>query len=1060
MNKHVKSMGKSRFSVWRVLGMAFLLLLSLAGRYAAAASQQQRGMTITGTVVDEINEPIPGTNVTVRGTTNGNITDMDGNFILNDVAEGATLVISYVGYRSTEVKVEAGKTNYLIQLREDTQDLEEVVVVAYGTQKKVSVTGAVASVQTKELKQSSSANLTNALSGRLPGLTAIQTSGQPGYDNVQLFLRGQGTTTDASPLILIDGVPRDNISMLDPNEIASVSILKDASATAVFGVRGANGVILITTRRGEAGKTELSISANYSLQSFTSRADRVHSWEFAELRNRASLNDGGNPDALPYTQYMIDKYRQGGDPFYPDRDVFHEIFEDWSPQTRINANLTGGSDKMRYFANVAYTGQGGMFKTEPESKLGYDPGFHMNRYNFRANLDYDITKGLKMSLNIASYLEKVNMPQTASRFSDDMNALVSTIMAYSYWTPPTDVGPVTLDGYGVTPDQVVNQTGQDWSAWAAINRYGYSQRTKSNLNSSLALDWDLGFITKGLSTKFQVAYDNNANSTLEGWNAGFDTYGFSVAREEGGVNEYNAVRVNEDNTISLKRNSGSDYYMNLQYSIHYARQFGNHNLTGLALVQRDIQSKNYSYGDAFKRELPFNYLGLSSRITYDYDSRYLAEVNLGYNGSEQFAKDNRFGFFPAFSAGWVASNERFLKDNSVISNLKIRASYGEVGSDKLGDDRFLYISAITTTGTGPVSSLGKGNAVTQGKMGNEGLSWEIVKKQNYGIDIQLFNQLSLTADVFFERCDNRLISRNSIPTILGVSPGNLPKVNMGEVENKGYELELTWNKRFGSDLFFMVKGNFAYAKNTQNYMDEVRYGEDYAYRYRQTGFSRDQCFGYLIDYGNGNGYINTQEEMDHLPTYEIGTPRLGDFAYVDVNGDGLINVKDQVPVGYSEVPRITYGFSASVNWKDFDFSVLFSGIGQSTKQYTGLGATEFGLAGFYSGYHRNAWTQERYENGLKVEYPALGTIAGTSIQANEFFLMNRSFLRLKNIEIGYTLPKNTLRMLGINSVRVFLNGNNLLTWKNLKFDMIDPEQTSSQNYPITKMISGGINVTF
>lgn len=1060
MNEHVKSMGKSHYPLWRLLGMAFLLLLGLTNQYVTAASQQQKGVTIMGTVVDEINEPVPGANVTIKGTTNGNITDIDGKFILNNVAEGATLSISYVGYRSAEVKVEAGKTNYLIQIREDTQDLEEVVVVAYGVQKKVSVTGAVASVQTKELKQSSAANLTNALAGRLPGLTTIQTSGQPGYDDVQLYLRGQGTTTDASPLILIDGVPRDNISMLDPNEIASVSILKDASATAVFGVRGANGVILITTRRGEAGKTELSISANYSLQAFTARADRIHSWDFAALRNQAALNDGASPDALPYTQYMIDKYREGRDPFYPDRDVYSEIFEDWSPQTKINANLSGGSEKMRYFANVAYTGQGGMFKTESEKKLGYDPSFKMDRYNFRANLDYDITKGLKMSLNIASYLEKTNMPQTASRFSNDINTLVETIMAYAYWTPPTDVGPVTLDGFGVNADQVINQTGQDWSAWAAINRYGYSQRTKSNLNSSLALDWDLGFITKGLSTKFQIAYDNNANSTLEGWKAGFDTYGFTVAREADGVSGYNAVRVNQDNTMSLSRSSGSDYYMNLQYSINYARQFGNHHVTGLALVQRDIQSKNFSYGDAYKRELPFNYLGLSSRVTYDYDSRYLAEVNLGYNGSEQFAEDNRFGFFPAFSAGWVASNESFLKDNNVISNLKLRASYGEVGSDKLGHDRFLYISSITTTSSGPISSLGKGNAVTQGKIGNENLSWEIVKKQNYGIDIQLFNQFSLTADLFFEKCDNRLISRNSIPTILGVSSGNLPKVNMGEVENKGYEFELTWNKRFSNELSFIVKGNMGYAKNTQNYMDEVQYGEDYAYRYRKTGFSRDQCFGYLIDYSNGNGYINTQAEMDNLPTYEIGTPRLGDFMYVDVNGDGVINVKDQVPIGYSEVPRITYGFSASVNWKNFDFSVLFSGIAQTTKQYTGMGGTEFGLAGFYNGYHLNAWTQERFENGSKIEYPALGTIAGTSIQANEFFLMDRSFLRLKNIEIGYTLPKNALRTLGISSVRFFVNGNNLLTFDNLRFDMTDPEQTSTQKYPITKMISGGVNVTF
>jgi TonB-linked SusC/RagA family outer membrane protein len=1021
-----------------------IILMMLCPFVRVHAAEMQQSIPISGEIVDTDNLPLAGVTVMVQGTTIGTATDMDGKFTLNVPGENSVLSISYVGFQPVTLTV-GGQRSFRLVMQELSTELEEVVVVAYGVQKKVSVTGAVASIQTKELKQSAAANLSTALTGRLPGLTALQTSGQPGNDVVNLYLRGVGTTNGANPLILIDGVPRDNINTLDPNEIASISILKDASATAVFGVRGANGVILITTRRGETGKAELSVSADYSGQMFTVIPPRLHSWDFAEMENQAFRNDGISEDNLPFTPYMIDMYKSGQDPvFYPDRDAYKEFTEKFAPQTRLNANMSGGTEDLKYFLNVGYVGQGSNFKTEPKSLLNYDPSFGMDRYNFRGNVDYNIVKNLKLSLNLASYLEKMNSSAT-ELYSGDLMWLISDMLAKVIDMRPTDVGPLTVDGYGVPANEVIAVTGQDRGIYGDINRRGYRQETNTMLNSSLALDWGLDFITEGLSTKFMMSYDSKARTILEG-RRGYDCYSFSVARSADAKSSYGVIRDNQDDAIRLIKSMNSYYYLNLQYSLNYARRFGLHDVTGMFLLQRDNWERN-DYG----ADLPFNMIGFSGRATYGYDNRYLAEVNVGYNGSEQFAPDNRFGFFPAFSAGWVVSNEEFLKDHPVLTNLKLRASYGKVGNDKLGDTRFLYLSSITENGGGWISSLGYGRYVSQGKMGNDKLSWEVAKKQNYGVDLQLLSSLSLSVDVFRENREGILISRGTVPELQGVALGNLPKVNMGKVDNKGYEIELSYMKQLNRDLSFTVRGNYAYNENKQVFMDEAMLDDDYAYRYRKTGFSINQGFGYLIDYSNGNGYINTQEELNNLPAYNVGgTPRLGDFKYVDVNGDGIIDPKDQAPIGYTDVPRITYGFSGSLNYRNVDFSFLFSGIAKSTMSYAGWRYSERPV--------QHAWTQERYLNGEEILYPALGN--GSSIKANDFFLLDRSFLRLKTVEIGYTVPQRLFRPLGIDRIRVYTNGNNLWMYTKMPVKTVDPEQASAGRYPLTKMINVGLNVVF
>jgi TonB-linked SusC/RagA family outer membrane protein len=1034
----------------------FLLCIPAQGENLSSQPPTRR---ITGVVSSSDGESLPGVSVQVKGATRGTVTDLSGAFEMN-VKESEVLVFIYLGFVSQEISV-SGRNSIHVTLLEKDTSLDEVVVVAYGKQKKISVTAAIATIDTKELKQSPSANLAASLAGRLPGLTALQTSGQPGNDKVNLYLRGLGTFNDASPLILIDGIPRDNISTLDPNEIATVTILKDASATAVFGVRGANGVILITTRRGKTGKPELSISADYSLQSFLVEPDRIHSWDYAELSNQAYRNTNPNaPESeLPYTQYMIDKYRSGEDPvFYPDRDIIGDTFLKWAPQKRINANFSGGSEDFTYFLNVGYIGQGGNFKTDSKEKLGYDPGFSMDRYNFRGNIDYNIAKNLTASLNIASYLEKMNSPQTLSLHGGDINYFVSDIYNLAWQLPPTQPGPLTVDGYGAPANQVINEASNlNRSVYSDINRRGYAQNTTTTLNSSLSLNWGLDFITKGLSAKGTIAFDSHALTNLQGYKA-FDVYTVQVAKSASETSGYSAVTTNADASIQLDKAMGTYYYMNYQASLEYERTFGSHNITGMALFQRD----NWDGGDPYNASIPFNILGFVGRATYNYDNRYLAEFNIGYNGSEQFAPANRFGTFPAVSAGWVASNESFLKDNNVISNLKLRASYGLTGNDKLGDARFLYQSVITMAG-GAFPTLGLGQGVNQGLIGNESIQWEVAEKKNLGLDLEVFKCLSLTADVYKEHRDKILIGRNTIPILQGVPIENLPKVNLGVVDNKGFEVELAYKKIINRDFSMTVKGNFAYNENIVKFADEILLNDDYKYRYRSTGFSIGQKFGYQIDYSNGNGYINTQEELSALPKYDIGggEPRLGDFKYVDQNNDNVINDRDQVPIGYPDVPRISYGFSGTLNYKNFDFSFLLTGIGQSSYYLAGLGVSEYGdFAGFYSGWHLKAWTPERYANGEEILYPALGVTRGVSQTGNNVFIMDRSFLRLKNLEIGYRLPERFIKKLSLTSARLYANGNNLLTWKQYPINTVDPEQEGSQVYGLTRMINFGVNVVF
>lgn len=1046
--------------------MAAVLLLMVVGTGTALA--QQSGKTITGKVLDENNQPMPGVTIIVDGTTNGTMTGSDGTFILGGVPSGATVIVSCIGY--TDQVLPEGKSNYVVSLVPDSEMLEETVVVAFGQQKKLSVTGAISTVASADLRKTTSTRLDNALAGRVTGLTSMQSGGgQPGVDGATMYLRGAATTNGKSPLILVDGVERDNIRTIDMNEVESISVLKDASATALYGVQGANGVILIQTRKGQKGKAQLNISVDQSWTSFTKEPSRLHSWEYCELRNEALMNDRQAPE---FSEETIAKFRNpllGLDPSSPDydnqvairkavycdNDYYRMYLKSNTPQTRANANISGGTDFVNYFVNVGYIHQGGNLNTESPDYLGYDPQCYMNRLSLRSNLDFHITKNLTASLNIASYAENVNMPAVGDLYRGDQSWMITDIIYQSQTILPISPGPVTDPRFGGVSDGVVGYNYLDRSAYEIINRRGFHTNKRKNLNTQFSVNWDLGeLVTKGLSVNGMAAYDTYNIGVLEGRKKE-RVYNVRVDYDSETLS-YSSSNGDKIEPLTMTSSRFSNYQIYVQGSINYARTFGKHNVTAMATAYR-------RFWEGTSADIPYNVLGTAARATYSFDDRYLVEGNLGYNGSEQFAPSKRFGLFPSGSIGWIASNESFLKGNKYLTWLKFRASYGLVGNDSMGGLRFLYQDDNKIqSGNGFVQGLG-GKIVKEGLIGNKSITWELSKKMNLGVEIGLFKDFRINVDYFTEKRDQILLKRRTVPSFQGVSSDYIPRVNMGKVDNHGVDVEVSYSHTFNRDFSISSRVNFGFNDNTAIELDEPMRSEEYAYQYHEEGFRLGQEFGYLIDWDSpGNGYFTSQDEIDSYYPYGFGgKPRVGDFVYKDVNGDGVIDQKDLSPIGYSTtVPGLNYGISLGLNFKGIDFNVLFSGLGRYSKYYSGQGVVEWTKQGTYFDWTRNGWTEERYKNGEKITYPAISTTKTVSHTENDFFIQNRSFLRLKNIELGYTLPERFLSKVGVKALRVYVSGQNLFVWDNLRITHIDPEQNNSYGYPITKNVTLGLNINF
>lgn len=1055
------------------------LLISILLFISALTYAENR--IVKGVVVAESGESLIGATIKEKGTNNATVTNLDGVFSLKITSSTPILEASYIGYEKATYQVKSSPIKIVMKVA--AASLDAVVVVAYGTQKKMTVTGSIASIGSEDIKRSSSPNITAAIAGKLPGLSTIQTNGAPGKDDVIMFLRGAATTNNKSPLILVDGIPRESIRELDANEIQTITVLKDASSTAVFGVRGANGVILITTRRGEKGKLAVNTSVAYSMQSFARKSTRRNSWDYVRLLNEARENEGAAPEFSKDEIAKFDSWRNGSGPtnasdryWYPNTDWQSIYFKNYAPMVKANVDVSGGSDRLQYFINTGYVYQGGMYHTEPISQLGYDPQAMMNRYNFRSNIDYALSRRVKASFDLSSFIEKVN----------GTNGIESAMWADAITARPTSPGPLTVAGFNVRengtdaegnilvhpvkPGQIIQDPVQTVeSGYGHMNRSGYALTTRSGVNAIGTLNVDLDFVTKGLSAKALVSFESRSNNTISA-TKGFVTYKYE--RHPAGLTEpvYTFDGDNEeDDQLSLGRTTSSNWFINMQMQLNYNRTFNQkHYITGMVLFQKDQRESDSG-------DIPYNMVGLSARGTYAFDNRYLAEVNIGYNGTEQFAPSNRFGFFPAFSLGWVVSNESFLSDFfalGIISKLKLRSSVGKVGNDRLGNTRFLYLDNIDySVDINSIPSLGNGGKIFERMLGNKNVHWETAWKQNYAIDLTLMKDMDLTFDYFIENRSDILIARNTVPALAGLTANQLPRVNMGKINNKGYEVTLLYRKHVTRDLRMNIGGNFSYAKNIVQSADEAKLAKDYAYRYRNTGFSLGQNWGYQIDKSvdpshgkDGSGFFNSTDDITKSGlTYETGggIPHPGDFIYKDLNGDKVINEKDMAPLKYSSlVPRINYGFQVGASYKGVDLNVMFQGVGQYSKYYSGRGIFEEEGSKYFLDICDNRWTEDRYMNGAKITHPRLANSGSTSHIQNDYYTMDASYIRLKNIEIGYSFPLKFIKKVQMNSMRVYVSGDNLYTWTNLLTKAFDPEQTSTLDYPLMRTISCGLNIQF
>lgn len=1035
--KHLEKMNQTvTFWLVRKLIVGLLCICSTAATFAQTT-------TVSGVVKDDTGEPVIGAGVLVKGTTLGTITDIDGHFSFRADDLNGVLVVSFVGMETQEIPMK-GKGTFDIVLKSSNTLLEEVQVVAYGAQKKVTLTGSISSANTDELLKVPTASIGNMLSGVLSGVSSIQSSGQPGGDDPDVFIRGISTlnTMNAKPLYLVDGVER-SFFQIDPNEVENITILKDASSTAVFGVRGANGVIIVTTKRGKEGKAKINVSFSYGIQTPTRMPEFVNSYDYATFLNEAYTNDGKDPK---FTPEAVEAFRTHSNPIiYPDTDWMELLFKSSAPQTQGNVNISGGTERVRYFISMGMLDQKGFFKNHDTR---YDANFNFNRYNYRANLDIDFTKTTLVAINMGGRVEKRNFP----RSGDDINQLFRRI----YWATPFS-GPGIVDGKWIKGNSQYLPVGLSDGLGNIYGR-GYGSKTTNVVNLDLALTQKLDFVTKGLQFKIKVAYNSGYDHTKERatsiesyqpWYRKDVTWMEHPAGSD--PNEVVYIQDGEAGLISYAESFGKSRDWYAEASFDWKRDFDLHHLSALALYN---QSKTY-YPDSDYPGIPRGYVGLVGRVTYDYDNKYLIEGNVGYNGSENFAPGNRYGFFPAVSGGWVLTQEEFLKDNPVVNFLKIRASYGIVGNDRYHPygtgfmDRFLYLPNSYFIGSG--YQFGTGTSWSPGayekSFGNSGLSWEKSAKQNYGIDFSLFNQkLSGSIDYFYEKRTDILAKASTDPIIHAMS---LPVLNLGIVSNKGVELNLKWNHKINSFRYW-TNLNVSYAKNKIVYQDEVP--SEYTYTLK-TGHPVGQPFGLKV---RGFYYEGMEDVADH--SYVL---KEGDVVYEDLNHDGKIDDNDKTAIGYPSYPLLNAGLTLGFEYKGFDFSMLWVGATKTSRVLEETFRKPLGETydrSLMSHQFTDRWTPE---TAATAKLPR-ATIDGVknNYRDSELWVKDASYLRLKNIEIGYNFRLPFMPKIGMEKMRVFMTGYNLLTFDKLKIS--DPESMSSgvPQYPVMRVINFGLNVSF
>lgn len=1039
----IRNLSIYNLSGLRVPRTLLMLVLILIGTSVFAQTKQ-----VTGVVKDATGETVIGASVVEKGTTNGVITDFDGVFKLT-VSENAVLQISYIGYQTQEVKV-AGKTTLDITLREDTEMLEEVVVVGYGAQKKESVIGAISQVTSKDLLSTPSANISQAISGKITGVITSQTSGAPGADDAQIYIRGRATFAgDAQPLVLVDGVER-SFSQIAPDDIETISVLKDASATAVYGVRGANGVMLITTKRGKEQKPVVSLTANWQIQSPTRKDTYLDSYQSVMLLEEALANDG-----LPsqFSADDIEMYRRsvagelsGRDAMlYPNVDWYDQVLSNTAPAQRYNVSVTGGTKRMRYYASGEFYDQKSIVKNLSNDQFGNtsSPGFR--RYSFRANTDFFLTTDLTFSVNFGTRFEERRGPNTndsTPNYSEifyELNHTPGWLFPVSYSIPNGESTRTLYAGTSQYQNNIV----------ARLTEAGYYKSTNVVNETNFIVDYKMDWLTEGLSVKGMLSFDYE-NLHRNNYTRNFATYELNDPANYESLTAYN--KFNTDTELTHGSEFTSIYKLYMEAQVNYARKFGKHDVTAMALyMQNDYRSK----ADLAKR-----YQGLVGRVTYAWDDRYLAEFNAGYNGSENFMKGKRFGFFPAFSIGWRLSNEPFMqKYSDWLNNLKIRASYGQVGNDVYQvngvQQRFLYEQKWSQITNDYYFGTTGQTGIYDAQYPNYGVTWERAHKYNVGIEFGFFNgMLTGNVDVFYEKRNDILTTYLTRPEWVGVV---MAAANLGKTKNQGYEIELKHSNHIGSDFHYTIGFNFSHARNEILSMDEPSIKTDYR---KREGHPINQYFGLICD-----GYV-TQADLDsgNLPVSRFSSDvKVGDLKYRDMNQDGFIDDRDETFIGYSDIPENMYALNLSANYKNWGFSVMFQGVDHVSRYYDAEAMFAFINGGKVKEHHLERWNPAESEayNLAHAKYPLLhyNDYGDHNQRQNSYFLKNGAFLRLKNIELSYTLPERWSHKVGMSDCRLYINANNLVTWDHLD-GLTDPESNGSNRFPIMKTVNFGVNIKF
>lgn len=1031
-------------NIFHKIFFTFILVLLTLGASA------QGKFTVTGKVVDTKGEAAIGASIMEKGTKNGTMVDLNGNFKLLVNSSKATLVVTYVGYKTQEVQI-SGRSSVNITMEEDSKLLNEVVVVGYGAQKKESVIGAISQVNSKELLKSPAANISQAIAGKIPGVITTQTSGAPGSDDMKIYIRGRASFAgDNQPLILVDGVERA-FSQIAPDDIETISTLKDASATAVYGVRGANGVMLITTKRGKEQKPAVSFTANWQTQSPTRRDTYLNSYDSVVLLEEALANDGL---ASQYSAADIEMYKKssrgelsGIDALlYPNVDWYGTVLRKSAPAQRYNINIQGGTKRLRYFASAEYYDQQGLFRNFSLDSYGNKSNSEYRRYAFRGNMDFLMTKDLTLSVNFGTRFEERRGPNTNERLDGtysevfyELNHTPGWIFPVSYTIGEGEDQRVLYGGSSQYQNNIV----------AALAKGGFYRATNTINETNFIVNYKMDWLTKGLSAKAMVSFDYDAYYNRK-FTANFATYELNNRSDYSSIDSYN--RFNSDTELAYAGNENTTTYkLYMEGQLNYARRFGKHDVTAMVLYNQN----DYRY----QAELAQRYQGLVGRVTYGYDDKYLAEVNFGYNGSENFERGKRFGFFPSFSIGWRISNEEFMKSTQKwLDNLKIRASYGQVGNDVYQvngvKQRFLYQAVWTQLSNDYYFGTTGYTGIYESQYPNATVTWERANKYNVGVEFGLLGGLlNGSLDLFYEKRNNILTPYLTRPQWVGV---NMAAGNLGSTRNSGFEIELKHNNHIGKDFNYYANLTFSHAQNKILNMDEP--ASKTAYR-KQEGHPINQYFGLVCD-----GFVTAADLADSsFPVSTFGNVKVGDLKYRDMNGDGFIDSRDETFIGHSDIPENTYAFTLGFDYKGIGFSVMFQGVDHVSRYYDAEAMFAFVSGGKVKQHHLDRWNPNLSENQnlANAKYPLLhyDNNGDHNQRQNSFFLKNGSFLRLKNIELSYSLPLAWIKKLAMTECRLYVNANNLVTWDHLD-GLCDPESQGSNRYPIMKAVNFGVNLKF